>query len=162
MIIVNPFQVAPSGRTYAEFQAHIATLATGGVVSWTATTGSAYPTGVYRTTSASPTGLSMRGSPWSSIAGGNLSAVGRLVQHSMGSQASFDAIVAVGGEVLIQTTVTGDSNIFTSLNRNGYNSQDSSFDQTEVRIVRCLYFEPSIGAFETNPSTGTGPTAYVF
>lgn len=147
-----------SAKTYIDFQAHIATLATDGSVGWnsTATT----TVGVYRTTAAAATG-GMTGSPfYPEAAYGLNSAVARIIQHSMPDQTAFNLLVSGGLEVLFQVA-TKSAGACAAVDRNGFLSSAQA-SGTRRACPRVLYYVNGVGAFEIDPSTGTGPTPYTW
>lgn len=148
---------AASGKTYADFQAYIATQATDGVVAWGA---SAMSTGAYRTTAATATGA-MIGSSWNasfSMLGGG-GAPCRVTQHGLPSQAEFNAQVAAGREIFLRIIV-GDDIGYSSLNRNGFTSSSGGADAFPAKCSELIYWDGS-QAQRMIPSTGTGPTPFV-
>lgn len=149
-------------RTYADFQAHIATLATNGVADWG---GNAFRpnSGSYRTAPAT-TGGFIFGSPWLSIISPNWSAA-RLVQHSMPNQTVFDLIVAAQTEAFFRVVYAADAVLsYTSTTRNGYTSEGLANDgnpKASVTVTELIYWDGA-QAQRMQPSLGLGPTPYTW
>lgn len=161
-----------AGRTYADFQAHIATLATDGSIAWSGNPadGSLTTRFDYRTTMAAETGA-MQGTPWQSVFSGpipgptftNAANTSRVVQHCFPDSTSFNAGVSAGREVYfqLQRAGTGGATI-PGLNRNGYASADIASDSNcTYRVVSFLYWDGT-QAQQMNPFAGTGPTPYTW
>lgn len=145
-----------AAKTYADFQAHIATLATGGALAWNSTATTSV--GVYRTTAAAATG-GMTGSPfYPEAAYGLNSAVARIIQHSMPNQTAFNLLVSGGLEVLFQVA-TKSAGACAAVDRNGFLSSTQA-SGTKRACSRVLYWVSGVGAFEIDPQAGTGPTPY--
>lgn len=144
------------GKTYAEFQAHIAVLAPT-TRNWSAnSTG----WGRRRTTAAAATG-SMVGSSWlGSFSGATICTPCRVVQHGLPSEAEFNAQISAGREIYIEV-VAGDDVGYPSLNRNGYTSVSGLDDGSPDKCVMLIYWDGA-QAQQMNPSTGTGPTPYTW
>ena len=149
----------PAAKTYADFQAHIATLATNGVKPWSGSNWFAVEVNrAYRTTAAAASGF-LYGSSWTTwFATDNSGNVCRAVQHGLPSEAEFDAQVAAGREIFIQTGAIAPSTDLTGIARNGYTSL-SDFGANPLQITNLLYWDGT-QAQQMNPSTGTGPTPY--
>lgn len=147
----------PVGPAYADFQAHIATLATNGNRAWSGTPAA----GVWRTTAAAPTGI-MAGSSWANyfLIGGV--SMCRAVQHGLPSEAEFNAQVAAGREIFFRSVAGVNQSIAASVDRNGYTSQSyTGASTTTASCTELIYWTPS-GVFSMNPSAGTGPTPYTW
>jgi hypothetical protein len=145
-----------SGPTYAQFQAHIATLATDGAIAWTNSGG--YALGSYRTTATPAPVGDMYGTSWLSEFNRSLSRVSRTVQHGLPSQAVLNAQVSASREIFIKYEA-GAFVASPPLNRNGYLSQDSPSAGT---LVTDLIYWDGAQAQRMNPSAGTGPTPYTW
>lgn len=160
MFLPNPGVLAAAGnvgKTYAQFQAHIATLATRGVRGWTDATNN-LNTGKYRTTAAALSGA-MYGSSWQAHFTRD-SPVSRAIQHGLDSQSSIEAQVAAGREIFFEVENFTDSN-FLAKTRNGYTSLGYAPSFDACRITRVLIWTPE-GVIEMNPFAGTGPTPYTW
>lgn len=146
---------AASAKTYADYRAHIATLATGGVALWAGTVSVA---GVFRTTPTVTVSGSMTGTPWlAGMFGG--SATRRMTQHAMPSQAAFDAMNAGGFEFLWEA-VSGGTGDAPSLNRNGYTSGGAS--AVSLLLIPQIIYWDGTQAQRMQPSLGLGPTPYTW
>ena len=147
------------GPTYAQFQAHIATLADKGAIAWGNWTDNGV--GGYRTTAAAATGA-MAGSSWNSsyeyVAN---SVVARIVQHGLPSQAVFDAQVAAGREIFLRVATTTPDAAVTGLARNGYTSTSNGAAVLRGLCTELIYWDGT-QAQRMVPSSGTGPTPYTW
>lgn len=155
------FQGADAGgKTYAQFQAHIATLAPTSVA-WSGSSVNA----ARRTTAAAATGV-MQGSSWglseTGFLTGAASQISRVVQHGLPSQAVFDAQVASGREIYLLMVDDGTTTSYGAVNRNGYTSAVFSGAATPCSICTDLIYWDGTQAQRMNPKLGTGPTPYVF
>ncbi len=143
-------------RTYAEFQAHIATLAP-----------TSRPWGFYtdagaiRTTAATPVG-EMDGSPWlqrMDIGGTRLPAPCRIVQHGLPSEAEFYAQIAAGREIFFRLNVNPGGSA-AARNRNGFMSTAGS-NVFNTDCPELIYWDGA-QAQRMRPSLGLGPTPYTW
>lgn len=154
-MLVNSFSVAPivAVKTYAEFQAHIATLATSGAKTWASA--STTQEGAWRTTCATPGGA-MNGSPWTQPFR-RTSWTSRVVQHCFPSEAVFNAQWGAGMEVFLNV-VDVVNQACVAVNRNGYTSGASSGTADICDLF--LYYDGE--PLQINPFAGTGPTPYTW
>ena len=146
-------------KTYAEFQAHIATLAVDGAKAWDTAVSSV---GSYRTTVAAATG-DVGGSPWLSVfyrsSNNAVASLSRIVQHCFPSEAVFTA--QSGKEVFIRVLSTTTGGVV-GLTRNGYTSYTNPFVAARGTSDLFLFYDDVTGPMQMNPFAGTGPTPYVF
>lgn len=150
-------------RTYADFQAHIATLGATSRV-WAA---NANATGAYTTNAAAPTGT-LTGSSWgpSSAVGfiaSTASSLDRIVQHGMPSQAAFDEQVTNSGLIYLDISAAlSAAGAFPAVTRNGFTSSAAGTNtRRELLVLR--YWNFTLGqAEEMQPSLGVGPTVYTW
>ena len=149
-------------KTYAEFQAHIATLATNGAKSWTSAVNT---NGSFMTTVGAASG-GLAGSPWSAQfrrgtdAGATSAAsLTRVVQHGFPSEAVFNSQSGQDIFVRIDYSSTGP---VTGLTRNGYASYSSATGADRMICSMLLYYVAGEGAFAMNPYGGSGPTPYTW
>lgn len=160
--VVGP--IVAAAKTYAEFQAHIATL--------TATTRAVNSTsnmvGQFRVTLGSPSG-GLIGSSWGpgspgGFAQGASSALGRIIQHAMPSEAVFNALVASTSEVCMTIiTVSTPAGALNAVTRNGYPSTSYAGGAgTANAVSELLLFDPTDGPVRMVPNAGTGPTPYTW
>ncbi len=154
----SPMLIRLGGPSYADFQAHIATLSVNGSVAWSSNPPGS-PGNRKRTTAAAATG-SMFGSSWLSTFD-TFSTLARAIQHGLPSEAAFDAQVANGREIYFQL---GDGGFgpYAGLDRNGYESASGGGGLDEALAVTDLIYWDGSAAQRMNPSAGTGPTPYVF
>lgn len=151
-----------AAKTYAAFQAHIATLATGGAKAWGALT-SGYVDGAYTTTAAAEAGT-MRGSPWSNRSvQSNSWAPCRVIQHGLFSNADFLAQIAAGRDIFFRMAVAGDVNEVFAYARNGYTSLGLS-GAGPYPVLSCpeIIYWDGTQAQRMQPSLGLGPTPYTW
>lgn len=148
----------PPAKTYADFQAHIATLATGGVQAWTGT-GMPNTSGTFRSTAAAAGGT-MLGSPWMGEYRRNNTDTNcaRVIQHAMPSEAAFNALVAGGFEFCFTQVGVAAANLI-ALNRNGYLSGALAGPVSSAQMTSLIYWDGT-KAQKMNPFAGTGPTGY--
>lgn len=145
-------------KTYAQFQAQIATLATGGALAWSAL---AQTAGSYRVTAAAATGT-MFASSWND-AYFFQSTAARVIQHALTSEAVFNDQVSNGWEIFVVVTNTTTGINFVGSNRNGYMS--SSFNDGNPyarRTVTDLIRWDGSQAWRSNPSIGGAETLYTW
>lgn len=153
-VSIGRASVAPS-RTYAEYQEHIATLATSGVASWGST---AYAIGAWRVTAAASNGP-LTGSTWISFTGSNF--FNGAIRHGLPSQAAYLFQQANGFELFVRVTTAGNQINFIGQNRNGLNSTSYN-DGTAypAYYMTQLIFWDGDRAWITYPSTGIAPAPY--
>lgn len=89
-------------------------------------------------------------------------ALSRVVQHACKDQATWDALIAGGFEVLVQITDAGQltgEDYLDGVSRNGYTSQFAvgTFGPFPMsRLTRFIRWDDVLKkAFESNPSTGS-------
>lgn len=145
---------APSGPTYADFEAYVNANTAGGALAWSSVSiGS--QTGAYRTICAAAAG-GMNGSPWADYFAGVPS---RVVQHGLPSQAEFNAQVAQGALIRFTTTARGSNEVFAQ-NRNGYVSfADPSINCSSMEVLEYWDFATS-KAMRMSPISATGPVEF--
>lgn len=154
----------PAAKTYADFRAHIATLATAGAINWT--DGLSLADGSlqkYRTTSGAFSG-DLYGSPEQArcaCSGGAIfSSVARIVQHSLpdgdlsGATAGREVYFEVAREISANPALTGKT-------INGYSSLSTGAGVVGSGFVTRIIWWNGTGAMTRDPSAGTGPTPYV-
>lgn len=171
MAVIGPIRRTPWGRllpvsvgsvvarTYAEFQAHIATLAPP-LRPWAADFSFASDT-VFRTTAsaASLSAATMSGSSWQSAVRRNAVAPARLVQHGLPSEDAFTGQIAGGFDCLVRLPILPDNAVTPALDRNGYLSLSSSGNRGECTEI--IYWDGT-QAQRMQPSLGLGPTLYTW
>lgn len=143
-----------TGKTYAEFEAHITALATGGAAAWlgqSASTGNLLVTA----TNESLDGFDMYGSPWMASYR-SISIVARAIQHAMPDEAEFNRQRSSGLSMLITVSNAGTGSVV-PLSRNGYTSLSSGIAAIR-RVTEVLAWID--GPVRINPFAGTGPTPY--
>lgn len=150
--------VVSAAKTYADFQAHIATLATNGVA------GTKVATGSYRKTVVASAG-DMYGSPWVSnflipdaAAPGLEADVLRVLLHGFPSAAAYGVSVTGGFECFFNVLPNGNGD-FSSLVRNGYTSLPDGGPLNRGRCSNLIYWDGT-QAQQMNPFSGSGPTPY--
>lgn len=150
----------PSALTYADFQAHIGTLALNGATAWGSPPAS--NNARYRTTAAAATG-SMQGSTWQQSARTATSDVCRMVQHALPSQAVFEAQIAAARQIYFRVQDFGNGVNFGSYSRNGYTSGgvNTGEDEAATYFTDIIYWDGT-QAWRVNPTTGTGPIPYTW
>jgi len=161
MFLPNPGILAAGlgGKTYAEFQARIATLATSGSASWA---GVNIAAGAWTTAAAAVVGI-MYDTPWNSSYEAASSRLARIVQHALPSQAAFDDQVANGYQMFVRIQDAADKINFVSVNRNGYASL--SFNDGSpypARTCTELIRWDGSQAWQSNPSIGGSETLYTW
>ena len=160
-------------KTYADFVAHITTLADGipsqgisGVIPWANSFASGQGgsfSGRFRTTASTETGT-MYGTTWLQSAGYGWAWVGgsaacRAIQHGMPSQAAFLDQVAASRQIYYSTNPGGSRTCY-ALSRNGYQS-DGGDDVISASIGEIIYWDGT-QAQKMRPFLGTGPTPYTW
>lgn len=159
---------AAQSKSYGEFQAHIASLAVNGSLSWSAAVNDSV--GAFKmTTGAVPGYAPLTGSSWGPLSpdygiSGSYSYWPRAVQHAMPSEAAFNAIIAIGGDIFIRVQDGGIVNApFPGVARNGFTSSARSGGGTYSRfITEMLIFDPAAGPLRMQPKLGLGPTPYTW
>ncbi|WP_298700948.1 hypothetical protein [uncultured Brevundimonas sp.] len=149
------------GKTTADWNAHITTLATSGTRAWTNNV--ALAAGAYRTTAeALPGFANMYGSVWSDHAYPNIPP-SRLTQHGLPSKAIWDAQAAAGYQIFFRLVSFGDQSSFNALSRNGYTSLSLLPDSAEPAI-KCTELIRWDGekAWKSNPSIASAETEYTW
>lgn len=149
------------GKTYAEFQAQINSLATGGAKSWSGDLGGAE--GAFKTTADSAASGTMAGSPWLSSVGYQApfwGAVNRVIQHSLPSQAEFNNQISATRDIFFRVVAAFDGP-FSALDRNGYLSQAQAGANGGRNITEVIYWD-GFQAQRMVPNAGTGPTPYTW
>ncbi|WP_287011277.1 hypothetical protein [Brevundimonas sp.] len=121
------------------------------------------------TTGAVPGYAPLIGSSWGPLSpdygiSGSYSYWPRAVQHAMPSEAVFNAIIAIGGDIFIRVQDGGIVNVaFPSATRNGFTSSASGVGGTYSRfITELLIFDPASGPLRMQPKLGLGPTRYTW
>ena len=150
---------AALAKTYADFQAHIATLATNGIAAWGGTQAAA---GKFRTI-ASPSGaLTLNGSSWTScfFSGGNAA---RIVQHGLPSEAEYNRQTTNSLEIYINNVSAGSRVDFPGRARNGYTSTsyNDGTSYQSLEMTELIYWDGT-QAQRMQPSLGLGPTPYTW
>lgn len=149
-----------TGRTYAEWQAHIAARATEGSVNQAGGTGGFE--GIYRTT-LGPGAGTLYGTPWLSyFYASSSSTVRRVIQHGLPSAAVFNEQVAGAGEVVFQLISIGFQDYFSELSRNGFTSLGGDLGGAPACVCPLVgWWDPATqSALMMNPQAGTGPVPY--
>lgn len=151
-------------KTYVEFQAYIASQATGGLIAWNAIGTS---TGTYRivspTTAQAPNlGVGLVGTTWGPASANGYSRANSWVfaaaVHGFPSAAVKDTQMAGSLEILVTiAALSGSANVI-ALDRNGLLSSALAAVSNRTSMTRLDYFDPVLGPMTMNPSTGTGPT----
>lgn len=154
--------VASAQKTEADFNAHIATLATGGQRDW-ATGGGGV--GKFWTTGAAAAGK-LYGSSWISQFGpdaGGGCAPCRYVQHGLPSDDIFNTIVANGQRVYFEIQA-GTIGAYFSVNRNGYESiAANGASEQRIKLTNLIRWDRTLSkAFQSNPSIGSAETEYTW
>ncbi|WP_313007489.1 hypothetical protein [Brevundimonas vesicularis] len=148
-------------KTYAEFQAHIATL-TGSTRAWQ--TNASIAPGAFRTTAnnASLSSAAMGGTSWASNYT-NGSAPARLLQHGFKDQPTWQAQRDAGLEIYVEITSIG-SGVATGLSRNGYTSLDDFSGTAALRqLKKIIRWDSTLNkAFQSDPSVGGDETEYTW
>jgi hypothetical protein len=151
----------PAAKTYADFQAHIATLATDGAGSWSADMALLTDANhAYRITAAAAVG-SMYGTPWNSAFALNAGTLCRVIQHGLPSAAVFNEQTADGREIFVRTVPVSNRVLPDFVSRNGYTTRNTD-GVTETRATQCteLIYWDGTQAQRMQPSLGLGPTPY--
>jgi len=141
-------------KTYLEFQAHIAALATNGVGGF----GSAVSVGRRRVTTGAGNGVIV-GTSWQNAFSTSGTAYAGAIRHGMPSQAAFLAQGASGYEVYVEI-VTAPDQEFVSVSRNGLTSSTAASGPA-LRCLDLIYWDGT-QAMRINPFAGTGPTPYLW
>lgn len=143
-----------TGKTYAEWVAHATTLAAA-TVSWTGGVSG----GNFNTTAAPVTSEVMTGTPWGNRFRGPTSAVARMIQHALPSEAEFLAQVADARVIYFKTSSLAVGPSYVSLSRNGYTSLANGATGGPMICTDVKFWTPS-GVFSMNPNLSLGPFPY--
>lgn len=148
-----------TGKTTADWNAHITTLATSGDQPWGADVARAG--GAYRTTAAAAAGT-MYGTSWSSYLFYQFAPC-RLIQHGLPNVAAFNDQVANGRQVFFRVASAVDQSVFGSLTRNGYTSTflDAGAPSTTLICTEIIRWDGA-KAWKSNPSIGGAETEYTW
>lgn len=154
-------------KSYGEFQAHITGLAVNGSLPWSGAVNN--NVGAFKiTTGAVPGYAPLFGSSWGPLSpdygiSGSYSYWPRAIQHAMPSEAVFNAIIAIGGEIFIRVQDGGIINVtFPSATRNGFTSSTGSGGTYSRFITEMLIFDPASGPLRMQPKLGIGPNPYTW
>lgn len=148
----------PPAKTEADFNAHIATLATSGASVWTNNA----PAGRWVTTVGTTSG-SMYGSSWLDIyyvASPNC----RAIQHAMPSPMVFNALAA-GQQIYFRTAASSPVLVWTGKDRNGYASlsEDDGIEDASLLMSEYIRWDRALKkAFRGNPASGAVETEYTW
>lgn len=121
----------------------------------------------YTTLAFDPAGLTMAGSSWGpSAASGRFrrasTSVGRIVQHGLLNEATFNRQVAGGLALLLVSEDLGTFSPYSGVNRNGFNSSNSSSSGVAGRIIEITWWEPDLAEARTINPTATSPTVTTY
>lgn len=152
---------AAAGKTYAEFVAHITALAVDGARDWASQ--ASWAADLAHITTAGAAAGDMYGTSFNaSFRGvGTPSAISRVVQHGLPSEADFTQQTTNGWIVFVRTTTGSAPSGFASLSRNGYASLSSSSTtgpRACIELIRWNGFQ----AMKSNPSIGGAETEYTW
>ena len=144
-----------AARTYAEFQAHVAALATDGVLSdGIISNNSPNRKNSYSFPSAPQSSIG-QGSSWNSFFGFSYIAI--VLAHGLPSEAEYLAQIANNRTLFIETT--GGLGVgVTGTTRNGFTTS-SSGSATRARVDQIIYWDGT-QAQRMTPFNGGGPTPY--
>lgn len=164
-VVVGP---AGSGaKTYADFDAYITGLATGGALAW-ATNTATIAAGSYTTTASVATGGALMGSSWLTFFKGTASAASaeRIIQHGLVDAAAV-AAQRTGGRKIFLRIIGADATAgYVALDRNGFLSAAGVGNNLTGRLcdLILIWVGADVGgaAYSMNPSAGTGPTPYTW
>lgn len=165
MFVIDPFKFGSAAKTYDDFKAHIATLATDGVVVWDpSSVGNYVRPGAFRTTAANSaiSGI-LIGSSWLSkfyAANSGASSFARVVQHGMLDEAAFNDQRTNGRELFVRIVADG-TGPYTGITRNGYPSLTSGIGAPAGALTEIIYWDGT-QAQRMQPSLGLGPTPYTW
>lgn len=153
---------ASAAKTYAEFQAHITTLAVDGVGVWTGLMATGTASRARKTTAAALSG-NMEGSTWGPSAPGvgrSNAVLCRALQHAFPDQPTFQDQITNGLDIFYRTQEVTASAL-PSVNRNGYTSTASAVATLTAIIVEYIAW---IGGMPMrgDPVAGTAPTPYTW
>lgn len=155
-VIAGP-KAGGATKTYAEFVAHITTLAVQGERGWSA----AMSAGAWRTTVGAATGA-MTGTVWLTYAF-EASALSRAVQHALPSLAEMTS--QTGKQVFVRLVADASRVAFSGLTRNGFTSAafNDGIAHPVILMTELLYWDAALGmAMRMQPSLGLGPTPYTW
>jgi len=157
-----------AARTYAEFQAHIATLATNGSKVWepNSSVWGAPALGAFVTTAgpavANPGTQNMFASPWLSFVSDQTNSTRHMIRHALPSESEFNAQVAAGRQIFFRTAATTSGPLTPAVTRNGYTSlTDGGAGNTRMTCPQLIYWDGSQAQL-MQPSLGLGPTPYTW
>lgn len=164
MFLSNPGILAAGAgggaKTYAEFQAHIATLAVNGSRAWAGITNQT--AGAFVTTATTEGGL-MYGSSWNTFFYRPNASTCRVLRHGFPSQAAFEAQVSAGRDIFFRiSNSTPDQPLFSPLSRNGYTSLLSNDGTYPAATCTELIRWDGERAWKSAPSIGSGETEYTW
>lgn len=149
------------GQTYDDFVAHINAKESPTTATWAG--GGELPFGSVVTTGAALSGV-MYGSSWVDSFW-SFSAVCRVVQHAVSSEAQAVAIATNGRKCWLRFTNAGSAiNPWYSTVRNGFTSsaEDDGYPDPGRYCNLIIWWDETLGARQRNPQGATAETAYVW
>ena len=150
------------GKTEADFNSHIATIATGGVRAWG--TNQILPAGSYRTTASSVSGT-MFASSWNDRFAQEDASPCRIIQHASQNQTIFDNQVANGQQVFFKLSLGADKILFSGVTRNGYTSlsYNDGSPYATLSVVQLIRWDRAASkAYTSDPSVGSVESEYTW
>jgi hypothetical protein len=162
MLFVNSGMAATvgsglGGRTYEDFQAHIATL-TSKIVAWGSALDGTGETG--NRTTAGPLVGHMYDTSWAGFPQAG-STIARVVQHALPSEPAVMAQIAAGWEIYFETGHRGNWPSFRSIDRNGYVSLSYGGPLFSISVTKMIVWDGE-KAWVSNPEQGIGPAIYTW
>ena len=153
-----------AAKTYAEFVAHVTSLATGGSIDWydaVPAVGSYIATGK----NTNPGFISLTGTSWGPLSANgfarSISSISGIFIHGFPDRTAYDA-QETGGLVVFGTfTSVGTSANVLGATRNGLTSSGGTGTNPRFFCTNILYWNGTV-AKQMNPSTGSGPSDYTW
>ena len=125
-----------TGKTYAEFQAHIRSIPNTGIRTWAEEISFAAS---FVVPAAAPSG-SMSGSSSGGSIFGSGANIARTVQHRLPDRTTWDAVVAGGFDVWCRTEVEPGTYTIAGLTKHGYTSTTAVNNASNLRMPECIYW----------------------
>lgn len=151
----SPMLLNPSGGAYSRWAEHVdAQIST--QVMWGGNVPFSY-NGPFKVTASALIG-NMYGTSWQGSFSRSYTTVARAIQHGLPDAATVNAVVALGGRLILSQSWLGYAEDFFGLNRNGYESATVfGTPDNQVQLGEISWFDPLQSIPMTIDPTAGGP-----